>query len=185
MNAETYVKDIVIRFKEVLDAHNKHLECFAHYGVQLEGWLKGELLCFLDNEKARKTIANFEREVRVGRGKQKVDFYLEIPTGAAVLNVWIELKHWLIGYQKGNRYNAVFYFGDASSVGIKPDVEKLVQFTQENKYLLILATANSGVYDWSSGIAKFNKKFSPLCLNSLTNPAEFPQSYFLGLLKVQ
>jgi len=185
MNAENHVKDIVIRFKEVLDAHNKHLECFVDYGVQLEGWLKGELLYFLDNEKASKRIANFEREVQVGIGRKKVDFYLEIPTGAAVLDVWIELKHWLLGYQKGYKYNAGFYFGDASPVGIKPDIEKLNQFTQENKYLLILATVNPGVDDWSSGIAKFNKKFSPLCLNSLTNPAEFPQSYFLGLLKVQ
>ncbi len=184
MNAENYVKKMVSCFKEILDAHDKHLECFCQYGVQLEGWLKGELLCFLDNEKTAKKIVNFDREVQLGTRRQKVDFHLEIPTDATTLNAWIELKHWLIGYQKGTKYNALFYFGDASSVGIKPDVEKLIKITQGGKYLLILATANPGVDDWSNGVAKFNDKFSPLRLKSLTNPAEFPQSYFLSLLEV-
>jgi hypothetical protein len=184
MNTEISVKGMVARFKEILDAHDKQLECFCRLGVQLEGWLKGELLYFLDNEKNEKKIVNFDREVQLNTGRQKVDLRLEILTETTTLNVWIELKHWLIGSQKGTKYNAPFYFGDASSVGIKLDVEKLGKITDGSKYLLILTTANPGVDDWSKGIAKFNDKFSPLCLNSLTKPTDFPQSYFLGLLEV-
>jgi hypothetical protein len=53
-----------------------------------------------------------------------VDFKVRIPTSSGVLEVWIELKHWLIGRQQGKTYNAQFYFTDPR-VGIKPDAEKL------------------------------------------------------------
>ena len=184
MIAENYVKEMVARFKEILDGHDKQLECFCQYSSQLEGWIKGELLCFLDNEKTEKKIVNFDREVQLSTGGQRVDFRLEILTEATTLNAWIELKHWLVGYQKGTKYNALSYFADASLKGIKPDAEKLSKITQGSKYLLILATANPGVDDWSNGVAKFNDKFRPLRLKSLTKPTEFPQSYFLGLLEV-
>jgi hypothetical protein len=90
----------------------------------------------------------------------------------------------LIGYQKGTSYNAQFYFGDPSSVGIKSDVEKLSGISNGGKILLILTTANPGNGDWSTGVNKFNRKFSPLRLRSLTNPADFPKFYHLGLLEV-
>ena len=38
--------------------------------------------------------------------------------------------------------------------------------------------------DWSKGMDRFNKKFTPLQIRSLTDPSKFPQSYFLGLLEV-
>ena len=91
---------MVTRFGRILDRHDRHLECFCQYGVQVEGWLKGELLCFLDSEKAAGRIVNFDREVRLDIGRKRIDLRLEIPAGRAVLNAWIELKHWLIGSQK-------------------------------------------------------------------------------------
>ena len=45
-------------------------------------------------------------------------------------------------------------------------------------------TANPGLADWEAGIEKFNEKFAPLKLSSLTSPIEFPDVYHLGLLKV-
>jgi len=184
MSMANYVQDMVTRFKAILDAHDKHLECFCHYGVQVEDWLKGELLCFLDEEKTVGRIVNFDREVQLDAGRKKIDLRLEIPAGSSVLNAWIELKHWLVGYQKGYKLNAQFYFNDPTSVGIKPDAEKLVEVKEGSKYILILATANPGEKEWLNGIVRFNDKFSPLLLESLTNPTEFPQSYFLGLLEV-
>jgi hypothetical protein len=184
MILEDRLRELVVRFKDNLDSKEKLLECFCKYGVQLEGWLKGELLCFLDNEKATRRLADLNREVSLGVGKKKVDLRIEIPTSSGALEAWIELKHWLIGYQKGSRYNAQFYFKDPSRVGIKTDVTKLSEISSGSKFILILSTANPGVDDWATGVDEFNRKFSPLHLKSLTNPAEFPSYYFLGLLKI-
>jgi len=185
MDTTEYIRDLVTRFRKVLDERSKQLECFCRYGVQVEGWLKGELLFFFDSEKAAGRLVNVDREVQLGAGpgKKRVDFRLEIPVGVAILDAWIEVKHWLIGHQKGSKYNAVFYFGDVSSVGIKPAVETLTKVRRGSKYLLVLATANPAEDDWSNGVTKFNDKFPHLHLKALTNPTEFPKSYFLGLLE--
>lgn len=178
------LKDLVVRFKEVLDSKDETLDCFCKYGVQVEGWLKGELLCFLHNEKDVGRVAHFDREVSMGIGRKGADFMVKMSTSSGALEAWIELKHWLIGYQRGTQYNAQFYFGDRSSVGIKPDAEKLSEISNGSKFFLVLTTANCGISDWSAGVDKFNRKFSPLYLESLTTPADFPSSYYLGLLEV-
>lgn len=183
MNNRNVVRDIVLRFGKTLNEHSKHMKCFCAYGVQLEGWLKGEFLVFLDELKTTKEIVNFDREVSSGSGRRKVDFCIEISTGVSSELIWVEIKHWLIGYQKGYKYNSLFYFGDPSSVGIKPDVEKLLEIERGSKFLLILATANPGD-EWLTGVSRFNGKFSPLSLAPLTMPEEFPTSYFPGLLEV-
>lgn len=184
MILEDRLKELIVRFKEILDSKEEILRCFCKYGVQLEGWLKGELLYFLDKEKSVGRIAHFDREVLMGIGKKRVDIKLKMSTSSGALEAWIELKHWLIGHQKGTPYNAQFYFGDPSSVGIKPDAEKLSEISNSSKFLLILTTANPSVNDWSIGVNKFNKKFSPLHLRNLTDPADFPSFYYLGLLEV-
>lgn len=181
---ESGIKKLVVQFKENMDAHEELLKCFCQYGVQLEGWLKGELLYFLDREKTGGRIVDFDREVTVPQGRKKVDFKIRMSTSSGVLDAWIELKYWLIGYQKGTKYNANFYFGDPTSVGVKPDVEKLNKITDEGKFVLVLAVANPGLNEWSRGVDNFNRKFSPLHLKILTDPADYPDSYFLGLLNV-
>lgn len=93
----------------------------------------------------------------------------------------MELKHWLIGEQKGANYDAGFYFRDPSAVGIKPDIEKL-KLAPGNKYMLILTTGNPGVERWLNGVEQFNRKFAPLDITSLTDPRDFSEHYFLGLL---
>jgi hypothetical protein len=152
--------------------------------VQVEGWLKGEFLFFLDGKKANGKIINFEREIQMGSGKKKIDFYIHLDKSQK-LEAWIELKHWLVGYQKGTKYNAQFYFSDPSSVGIRSDAEKLNKVSKDRSYLLILATANPGINDWDAGVRKFNEKFSPLRLVSLIEPDSFPEFYFLGLLRIE
>jgi hypothetical protein len=89
-----------------------------------------------------------------------------------------------IGYQKGCKYNALFYFSDPGSVGIAPDSKKLATIQDDDKYLLVLATANPGEIEWLKSVDRFNHKFAPLSLKPVTNPKDFPSYYFLGLLKV-
>jgi len=176
------ILDLVFRFKEVMDSRENTLNSFCKYGVQLEGWLKGEILSFFDAEKNAGRIDNFDREMIIGQGKKKTDINIKLSPDSQI--AWIELKHWLIGYQRGTPYNAQFYFGDPTSVGIKPDAEKLSGLSNGGKYLLILTTANPALKDWSDGVEKFNRKFSPIQLNSLTNPIDFPNFYYLGLLEI-
>ncbi len=181
MGSEAEITDLVYRFSEVLNPRRSILECFCRYGVQIEGWLKGELLHFLDTEKASGSLYEFDRETAFDEGRRKIDITL---TDENSHITWVELKHWLIGLQRGDRYDANFYFGDSSSVGIKPDVEKL-KLASGNRYVLVLATANPGADGWSKGVEHFNRKFSPLRITSLTNPRDYPTYYFLGLLSIE
>ena len=181
MGSETQMIELVERFQEALDARRDILECFCTYGLQLEGWLKGELHYFLEAERAGGRLYDFDREVSFGQGRIEIDIKI---TGENGLATWLELKHWMIGYQKGYKYDAGFYLRDSSSVGIKPDVEKL-QLTPASRYMLILATANPGAKDWFRGVESFNRKFSPLRISPRTDPADFPPQYFLGLLAAE
>jgi len=182
---DNQVRDLVMRFKQVFDAHESHLKSFCNHGVQLEGWLKGEFLSFLDQQKAQGVIASFDREEKVSSDKRKkVDFKIRLMTGTGTKYVWIELKHWLIGYQKGVMYDASFYFSDPTSVGISQDAKKLTKVPGEGRYILILATANPGEDKWQKGVAKFNEKFAPTNIQTLIQPKGFPDHYCIGLMKV-
>jgi len=183
-NLDNNLLGINLRFKDYLNSKEGILRCFHSQGVQLEGWLKGELLYFFSNLKDSKEIYDFDREVKSPVSNQKIDFKLELITRNKNEVLWLEIKHWLIGYQKGYKYNANFYFGDPTSVGIKPDVEKLSVIESDNKYMLILTTANPGRENWFNGVQKFNNKFPNSKIESLTDPKEFEDFYFLGLLRI-
>ena len=184
MSSDSQIMDLVSSFRNAMEAHEEHLKCFCAHGVQLEGWLKGEFIHFLDQHKSMAKIVGFDREERAGKGRKKVDFRLEFLGEMGTRHAWLEIKHWLIGYQKGCKYDALFYFSDPSSVGIAPDIKKLANIQDDDKYLLVLATANPGENEWFKGVDKFNQKFAPLSLKPVTKPKDFPSYYFLGLLKI-
>jgi hypothetical protein len=157
------------------------MACFTRHGVQTEGWFKGEMLLVLDGAQQRGLIAGFDREVLTGR--KRIDLRVD---GVGGGHWWVELKHWLIGRQKGTSYGPGFYFGDRSSVGILPDVDKLLGLRGSGEgRLLILAAANPGPRAWGDGIRLFNEKFAPRRLRALSAPTDFPGTYFLGLLAVE
>lgn len=185
VSLDNQVRDLIMRFKQVFDTHEGHLKSFCNHGVQLEGWIKGEFLSFLDQQKARGVIASFDREEKVSRDKKKkVDFKIGLITDTGTKYAWIELKHWLIGYQRGVRYDASFYFSDPTSVGISQDAKKLTNVPDEGRYILILGTANPGEDKWQKGVAKFNEKFAPINIETLIQPKGFPAYYCIGLVKV-
>lgn len=177
--SEGFIKSFIVDISNYLNQRTSTLKSFTRHGVQVEAWFKGELLSFLDKYH-NPQLNRYEREVLVGSGRKKADFKLQIIKSK---NIWIELKHWLIGIQKGVRWYARSYFSDRSSVGIFPDVEKLSRL-KDDKYFIILATANPGKNDWYEGIQKFNNKFNPYKIRSLNDPSNYPESYFLGLLEI-
>ena len=180
MNNHSQMLEIVNGFKKVLELRKNVLQCLCNYGVQTEGWLKAELLYFLDTLKASGDLRDFDREVEFGQGGKKIDIKL---TDTNDEDAWVELKHWLIGDQRGRRFGASFYFKD-NEKGIKSDVEKLKQISG-NKYLIILTTANPGTDAWFEGVKQFNDKFAPLNVTPLTEPKDYPMHYFSGLLSVE
>jgi hypothetical protein len=167
--------DLLPRVKAHFNTTQSRLACFCELGFQTEGWFKGELLYLFSQLHRQGVIQELDREVNV-EGK-KVDIRLRVNNE----DHWIELKHWLIGKQKGTTYNPSFYFGDRTSVGITGDVNKLASLTG-HRWLLLLLTANPGMNAWEAGVEKFNIRFAPIRLESRTQPQMFPSTYFLGLL---
>ena len=166
-------------FADYLKQRPDPLTCFTSLGVQVEGWLKGELLTFLAHEVDQQRIGAFDREVKTGDGRKKVDVTISFSGDD---QSWIELKHQLIGIQKGVSYTAEWYLKDTAN-GILADVQKLAALNTATRYVLILATANPRSSDWQSAVTAFNHKFEHEIV-SLTEPADFPDAFFLGLLHV-
>ena len=189
MSTIGYMMDVVTRLRTVLDAHETHMKLFDQHAVQVEGWLKGELLHFFDIEKADGRLRDYwpesPPESRTASSRERIDYELELATADATTKVWLELKHFQIGCQKGVCYKAHGYLA-RKSYGIYKDVVKLRQITAGDRYVLVLATKNPGRYDWSTGVATFNADFGHLSLHihTHTDPSDFPSTYFVGLLEV-
>jgi len=173
------MKTLVSRLTEYLKRSEQQLKSFHTYESQVEGWFKGELLCFLNQEKLEGRLPNFGRERQVYKVDEKyilIDMALQFESG----NKWVELKHW-IGYQNNTRFTPSWYFKYTT----KSEVEKLLTIPgNDDKFMLVLFTPNPDPEDWRAGVEEFNTNFSPLCVRSLTNPSDCPSYFFLGLLRV-
>jgi hypothetical protein len=171
--------ELLPRLQAHFDTLEDRLICFTKMGVQVEGWFKGELLTLLSSLREQGRIMDFDREAKTPGGK--IDLTIKTQSDQH----WIELKHWLIGKQKGFLYGPNFYFGDRTSIGIVKDFDKLTGITLPGRlWLLILLTANPGKAPWLMGVDKFNSKFSPRRVISHSKPEHFPGTYFIGLLEV-
>jgi len=179
------MRALVSRFAEHLKMFEQQLRCFHKYESQVEGWLKGELLCFLEQEKVAGRLPHFEREkvVRIGDKRMNVDVVLQFDKSRGSPLSFVELKHWHIGTQKNDYYGPQWYFKDPTCA--KRDVEKLLKIPDGgDKFMLVLLTKNPGPEDWSCGVNEFNIKFPRLLVRSLTDPGDYPDFFFLGLLHV-
>jgi len=176
------MQSLTQRFADLLRLREQTLKCFANLGVQVEGWLKGEMLSFLTQDKINGNIHDFDREVLVGCGKRKTDLMVTFEHASRQHDIWIELKHYLIGIQKDTSYDSCSYFSDGVA-GIKPDVDKFLTIPSANTYMLILMTANPGYENWQEGIRRFHDKFGEN-VHPLSDPKRYPDTFFLGLLYV-
>jgi len=187
------MKDLVSRLAKYLEKRSEQqLRCFhkPESQVQVEGWFKGEILYFLDQEKSAGKLPDFKPEemlyVPVGDECKRinVDISLQFKSGSA----WVELKHWHSYLTKKPKtyYGCDWYFTTANhSSCVKPAAEKLLTIREKgNKFMLVLCTDKPSSEGWNFGVKKFNDKFSPLSVCSLTNPGDYPEYFFLGLLRV-
>ena len=180
------MKTLVSRLAEYLRRSEQQLKSFHTYESQVEGWFKGELLCFLDREKRTGRLHKFERE-KSGDDEsgKRTDIVLQFDKPDSSRVSWVELKH-CIGYYNNRRYDSRSYFRVDNYSCIKRDVEKLLTRPKDDdKFMLVPFTPNPGPKDWRAGVDLFNTNFSPLSVRSLTNPSDYPDFFFLGLLHVQ
>ena len=59
MRTIDYMMDVVTRFRMVLDAHSEHMKLFDRHAIQVEGWLKGEVLHFFEAERTNGKLHNY------------------------------------------------------------------------------------------------------------------------------
>jgi len=178
------MKTLVSRLAEYLRRSEQQLRCFHKYESQVEGWFKGELLCFLDREKRAGRLHDFsrERQVYIDERYILVDISLQFDVRVS----WVELKHW-IGRQNNQQFTPSQYFTipRERSDSCAYCVERLLKIPEDgDKFMLVLFTDNPSSNVWNSGVEAFNNKFSPLSVRSLTNPSDYPDFFFLGLLHV-
>ena len=175
--------DLVSEFRAHLEAVEDRLRVFKKYEFQAEAWFKTELLTWLDAARTRGRVTRVRREVAPSpASRKKVDVAIDLDGERH----WIELKHWLIGEQAGQAWNAGFYFGDDAGFGIHRDADKLVSLTTTGKlWVLVLATANPGSYEWDAGVRKYESKFGSPRIACRTDPTDFPRYYCLGLFEVE
>jgi hypothetical protein len=192
------MKALVSRLAKYLKKSEQQLCCFHKCESQVEGWFKGELLCFLDQEKLAGRLSSFEREkklyVHVGdkRKRMQIDFVLHFDETNRSRISWVELKHWIKTQNNTNYYCNGWYFTTPSTncnSCVQRGVEQLMKINGGDgaKFILVLCTDNPGSKDWNSGVEKFKHKFPQLAVHSvhsLTNPDNYPEYFFLGLLHV-
>jgi hypothetical protein len=173
--------DLLPELRAHFDPLESRLRVFSRYGFQAESWLKGEMVAFLDAALMRGRISHFDREVKIPSGK-RVDLVVE----SDGRRHWVELKHWLIGEQRGQVWRSGFYFVDKSSFGLMRDLEKLGTIPGPDSFwMVVLATANPGKSEWEEGLAKFHTKFAPVRVTSHSDPDQFPECYLLGLFELE
>lgn len=159
-----------------------HVRAFHRGESQIEGWFKGEMIVLLDEMKRAGKVAGFEhaREHTVEGGRKKYDFVIaaEGETHA------VEIKSWLIGKQKGDTYNAYWYFTDTGTP-LEADAAKLKLWKKGRKVIIAYCYRRPEVDDWRLGVKAFQRAFPSHGLVALNEPPDgYPEDFFIGVLEV-
>ena len=137
-------------YSKLITEDRDRLNLFSSLQIQIEGWFRGELLHFIDsyrNEPRIKELTTESREVAVKhKSRRKVDLRIEINNEL----YWIELKHILIGKQKGNGFGLNDYFSKGTY--IDNDIQKLNclkanSAKTQHKFCLVFLSTNG----WDNG----------------------------------
>ena len=131
-------------YNDLLDGKNvRYLELFSKLQIQIEGWFRGELMNYIDRNHCGMTVEN--REVPIPNDKRKkVDL--------KIYDYWVELKHGLVGCQKGNWFNLNSYFYNGKKgTNIANDIKKLRELDNspesKNRLILMFVSTNEQLND--------------------------------------
>jgi len=168
---ENLLRDVLAHFSQL----ENRLRIFAQQEVQLEGWFKGECLFLLEQLKSRGRITDFNREVPTNLGKRKIDITVELDDK----HHWVELKHWYVGAQKGVVWGPRDYIDSLENECQKFEAMQ----TSGRAWVLVFCTPNPGGDLWKEAIRYFNREYVPWKLVGKTDPADYPRTYFIGLIE--
>ena len=170
------VLEVFGRIREHLGTMTDRMRCFSTYEFQAEGWLKAECMALLDGLKKSGAIGGVEREVSALHRK-KIDLVVHCRDGRH----WVELKHWLIGPQKGQTFNPKSYV-----TALEDEFEKFEAVKAGDRaWILALCTARPDDSAWTSALKDFNSENAPWFLDSLEERSSYSPEWFLGVLHAQ
>ncbi len=205
--------ELIRRFRDILTNEKQALfSSLYNYASQKEGWFLAEMLHFLDTEKKKHQIVDFNREVssdttiessqKKKKTQKKIDFSIDLKTEFGPKKIWVEFKHWHIGFQKGVYYHPKYYIQYDQ---LTSDLIKLLQ-KPEPKFFIVFCTHKPSLEEWEQVEPIANARFSPTSnynsqplkkLRALSIPFEikwcqragfslqdFPPTYFIGILEV-
>jgi len=129
--------------------------------TQVESWWKQELIGVLGQLKASGAVTAWDREVRTGQRKEKVDFSVEVPSAGGL----VEVKTALCAVQKGTTWRLPMYVMAAKSGYILTDVLKLGALQAGRRYEVVFAYAAPPVGDWQVVLADLRKKAPSLTVS--------------------
>ena len=119
-----------------IESYREKFKLISDLQMQVEGWFKTEFLYYLKGKKMDIGVEN--RECKVSEEiRRKTDIRIPLKN----YNCYVELKHIILGEQKGSRYNLKFYFYEKTY--ISNDIEKLQNIkSPDEAYALTFVSLN-------------------------------------------
>jgi hypothetical protein len=147
--------------------------------VQVEGWLKGELIWLFGQLMSRGVIENWRCECRIGeRSRKRLDFKIELDCTDAATEVKTAIRQ-----QKGISYDLRWYAQQANGF-FPPDIRKLAAYGAANRYLLVFAYPAPPASEWDDALSELGKGVQGAAV-SLAKVYDSPQSEIsIGWLEV-
>jgi len=120
-----------------------------------------------------------ERQDHGGCNGMRVDIMLKFDN---TYPSWVELKHLIKADFAPSQY---FTLSEERSDSYAYCVKRLLTIPENSdKFMLMLFTPNPRPKGWNDEVNAFNAEFLKLAMHPLTNPDEYPDYFFLGLLRV-
>lgn len=147
---------------------------------QPEGWWKAELFMVFRDLQARKHIKAWSREVPTGRGRERVDFMVEL----ASANALVEVKTALCGMQKNEAWTLPMYVQGPKNGFLLTDILKLGELAAPKRYLLVFAFAAAPSTDWQKTLTEIRKKAPTLAVDLVRLDSAVGNALSIGWFEV-
>jgi len=128
--------------------------------VQVEGWLKGELIWLFGQLKDGGVIENWRCECRIEKSsKKRLDFKLALDGKDAALEVKTAIRQ-----QKGISYDLRWY-AQQNSGFFPPDIRKLAAYPAAHRYLLVFAYPACPTSEWDEVVGELGRRVPEASVN--------------------
>lgn len=153
------------------------LKIFNVQGIQVEGWMKGEMLYVFAQLKDRGIIEKYDREVCIKqKSRKKCDLQITMESK----KYWIELKNWVL-MQKGLRYTPKWYFSQKDY--LYNDFIKLRDIPEtDEKWFAVIYSGKPSDNEWAEGMDIFSQRFNLEAI-PIAFPRDYPEEYYLALMQ--